>query len=398
MSTQPSWSTSRRAATAAGQSITPVPGLSWPEPVGSPIDRSWFNHIASRPLLLYRRVALAPSTCLNVDRNGTMQYTRLGSSGLKISRIALGCMSFGTPSQHAPWTLDEAAAGPIFQEALELGITFWDTANVYGQGGSEDIVGRALKRYTHRDEIVLATKVFFPTGSHGPGRAGLSRRAILEQVDASLKRLGTDYVDLYQIHRYDPDTPAEETMEALHDIVKAGKVRYVGASSMLAWRFAKLQHAAQSNGWTKFVSMQDQYSLLRREEEREMFGLLADQGVGSIPWGPLAGGTLARPWGQDGTPRADSSRGVDPQGRPLLQNGDELIVGAVQQIAEARGVSMAQIAMAWVLANTVVSAPIIGATKPHHLSDAVAALDVRLTDDECRAIEDPYTPREPTFF
>ncbi len=327
-----------------------------------------------------------------------MEYTRLGGSGLKVSRIALGCMSFGTPSQHQPWTLDQDAAEPIFRQALELGITFWDTANVYGQGTSEEIVGWALRKYTQRDDIILATKVFYPTQRGGPGGAGLSRRAILEQIDASLKRLDTDYVDLYQIHRYDPDTPVEETMEALHDVVKAGKARYIGASSMWAWRFAKMQHAAQSNGWTKFISMQDQYSLVHREEEREMFGLLADQGVGSIPWRPLAGGTLARPWGEQGTSRADSSRTVDPQGRALFQDSDEVIVGAVQQIAQHRGVPMAQVALAWVLSNPVVSAPIIGATKPHHLSDAVAALDLRLTDDELRSVEAPYTPHSPTYF
>jgi aryl-alcohol dehydrogenase-like predicted oxidoreductase len=211
-----------------------------------------------------------------------VHYTSLGTSGLKVSRIALGCMSFGTPSERMPWTLDDQAAEPIFRQALELGITFWDTANIYGRGSSEEIVGRAISKYTSREDVVLATKVFQPMHS-GPGGSGLTRKAILEQVDASLTRLGTDYVDLYQIHRYDPDTPAEETMEALRDVVKAGKARYIGASSMWAWQFAKLQRAAQTHGWTRFVSMQDQYSLLAREEEREMFGLLADQGVGSIP-------------------------------------------------------------------------------------------------------------------
>jgi aryl-alcohol dehydrogenase-like predicted oxidoreductase len=228
-----------------------------------------------------------------------MEYTRLGASGLKVSRIALGCMSFGDPSKGRPWTLDDEGAEPVFRQAVELGITFWDTANVYSQGTSEEITGRALRKYTRREEVVLATKVFWPM-HQGPGGGGLSRKAILEQADASLARLGTDYVDLYQIHRFDPDTPVEETMEALHDVVKAGKARYIGASSMWAWRFATMQHAADLHGWTRFVSMQDQYSLLQREEEREMFGLLADQGVGSIPWSPLAAGDLTRPWGEGG--------------------------------------------------------------------------------------------------
>ena len=227
-----------------------------------------------------------------------MEYTRLGSSGLKVSRIALGCMSFGDTSRgFSEWALDDDAAEPIFRQALDLGITFWDTANVYGFGSSEEIVGRAIAKYTSREDVVLATKVFFPMHD-GPGGSGLSRKAIMEQIDASLTRLGTDYVDLYQIHRFDPDTPVEETMEALHDVVKAGKARYIGASSMWAWQFSKMQYAAELNGWTRFVSMQNQYSLLQREEEREMFGLLADQGVGSMPWSPLAKGRLARPWGE----------------------------------------------------------------------------------------------------
>ncbi len=225
-----------------------------------------------------------------------MEYTCLGHSGLRVSRIALGCMSFGDSSRGLhQWALDEEAAEPIFRQAIDLSITFWDTANAYGIGTSEEIVGRALKKYTSRENIVLATKVFFKMHD-GPGGAGLSRRAIMEQIDASLSRLGTDYVDLYQIHRFDPQTPVEETMEALHDVVKAGKARYLGASSMWAWQFASMQHTADLHGWTRFVSMQDQYSLMQREEEREMFGLLADQGVASIPWSPLARGRLARPW------------------------------------------------------------------------------------------------------
>jgi len=322
-----------------------------------------------------------------------MQYTTLGHSGLKISRIALGCMSFGdTARGFNEWALDDSAGEPLFRQAVELGITFWDTANAYGYGTSEEIVGRAIRKYTRREDIVLATKVFFKMDD-SPGGSGLSRKAILEQIDNSLTRLGTDYVDLYQIHRFDPQTPVEETMEALHDVVKAGKARYIGASSMRAWQFAKMQHAASAGGWTRFVSMQDQYSLLQREEEREMLGLLADQGVGSIPWSPLAKGRLARPWGER-TQRYDT----DPVGRRLFGEGDadRAVVEAVQRVAEARGVPMAQVALAWVLKNPVVDAPIVGPTKPHHLSDAAAALSIALTDEEIRALEEHYTPRLPT--
>ena len=326
-----------------------------------------------------------------------MQYTRLGTSGLKVSRIALGCMSFGDPAKRMPWVLDDEGAEPVFRQAVELGITFWDTANIYGLGTSEEIVGRAIRKYTQRDDVVLATKLFQPM-HQGPGGSGLSRKAVMEQVDASLRRLDTDYIDLYQIHRFDPDTPVEETMEALHDVVKAGKARYIGASSMWAWRFAKMQHAAAANGWTRFVSMQDQYSLIHREEEREMFGLLADQGVGSVPWSPLAGGRVTRPWGEGSTRRAETTPDTDQYGRPLLLDSDRAIIEAVAKIAGARGVSMAQIGMAWVLKNPVVSAPIAGATKPHHLADAVAALDVELTDEEIRSLEEPYVPRLPTYF
>ena len=322
-----------------------------------------------------------------------MQYTRLGTSGLKVSRIALGCMSFGDTSRgFNEWSLGDEAAKPIFRLAVDLGITFWDTANAYGFGTSEEIVGRAIRKYTSRDDIVLATKVFFKMHD-GPGGSGLSRKAILEQIDASLSRLGTDYVDLYQIHRFDPNTPVEETMEALHDVVKAGKARYIGASSMWAWQFAKMQRAAEIHGWTRFVSMQNQYSLMQREEEREMFGLLADQGVGSIPWSPLAKGRLTRPWEQSST-RGDT----DPLLARYVREVDEPIAGAVQRVAEARGVPMAQVAPAWVLRHPVVTAPIVGPTKPHHLTDAVAALDLSLSDEEARALEEPYTPRLPTGF
>ena len=322
-----------------------------------------------------------------------MKYTNLGSSGLRVSQIALGCMSFGDTSRgYNEWALDDDAAQPLFEQAVELGVTFWDTANVYGFGTSEEIVGRAVKKYARRDDIVLATKLFFKMHD-GPGGSGLSRKAIMEQVDASLTRLGTDYVDLYQIHRFDPDTPVEETMEALHDVVRAGKARYLGASSMWAWQFAKMQHAADLNGWTRFVSMQDQYNLMQREEEREMFGLLADQGVGAIPWSPLAKGRLARPWGEH-TRRSEN----DPLGQRFENDSDRPIVEAVQRIAASRELPMARVALAWVLKNPVVAAPIVGPTKPHHLTDAVAALDIDLTDEEIDALEAPYTPHVPTGF
>jgi aryl-alcohol dehydrogenase-like predicted oxidoreductase len=322
-----------------------------------------------------------------------MEYVRLGRSGLKVSRIALGCMSFGDTSRgFNEWSLDEAASQPFFRQAVELGVTFWDTANVYCLGSSEEIVGRAITTFSRREDVVLATKLHFPMHD-GPGGRGLSRKAVMEQIDASLTRLGTDYVDLYQIHRFDPETPVAETMEALHDVVKAGKARYLGASSMWAWQFATMQHVARSNGWTPFVSMQDQYNLLMREEEREMFGLLADQGVGSIPYSPLAKGRVCRPWGER-TARMD----VDPIGRRYDIDEDAPIVDAVHRIAEQRGVPMAQVALAWVLRHPVVSAPIVGATKEHHLSDAVAALELTLTDDEVTALEEHYRPHLPTAF
>jgi aryl-alcohol dehydrogenase-like predicted oxidoreductase len=322
-----------------------------------------------------------------------VEYTRLGNSGLKVSRIALGCMSFGDTSRgFSEWALGEEDAQPVFSQALELGITFWDTANVYGYGSSEEIVGRAIKKHARREDIVLATKVHFKM-HEGPGGSGLSRKAILEQIDASLTRLGTDYVDLYQIHRFDPDTPVAETMEALHDVVKAGKARYIGASSMWAWQFSKMQYTAEQHGWTRFVSMQDQYSLLQREEEREMFGLLADQGVGSIPYSPIAKGRLARPWGEQ-THRFD----VDPVGRRFDIESDRPIVDAVRQVAEARGIPMVQVALAWALKNPVVTAPIVGPTKPHHLADAVSALDVHLTEEEISTLEEPYGPHLPSAF
>jgi aryl-alcohol dehydrogenase-like predicted oxidoreductase len=326
-----------------------------------------------------------------------MEYTRLGTSGLQVSRIALGCMSFGKPGPRRVWALDSDAAEPIFRQAVELGITLWDTANVYGAGTSEETTGEAIKRYTSRDQVVLATKLFAPMGP-GPGGSGLSRRAVFEQVDASLRRLDTDYIDIYQIHRFDPQTPVEETMQALHDVVQAGKARYLGASSMWAWQFSKMQYTAELHGWTKFISMQDQYSLIAREEEREMFGLLADQGVGSLPWSPLAAGLVTRPWGDESTARGRQNPTTDASGHPLYLDTDKGTVEAVQAIAQARGISMAQVAMAWVLKNPVVAAPIVGATKAHHIADAVAALEVELTADEVTALEEHYTPRWPTYY
>ena len=326
-----------------------------------------------------------------------MDHTHLGSTGLTVSRIVLGCMSFGDGSEQQTWTLDAEGAEPVFRAAVELGVTFWDTANVYGRGSSERVTGEAIRKYTRREDVVLATKVFGEMGP-GPGQSSLSRRAVLEQVDASLQRLGTDWIDLYQIHRFDPTTPVEETMEALHDVVKAGKVRYLGASSMWAWQFAKLQTAADLGGWTRFVSMQNQYSLAQREDEREMFPLLADQGVGSIPWGPLQAGKMARPWNEQNTARAGDEPETDPRGNPVRLDSDRGIVDAIERIAGERGVSMAQVALAWVLRNPVVDAPIVGATKVHHLHDAVAALDLELTAEEVAALEEHYVPRQPTFF
>ena len=322
-----------------------------------------------------------------------METRRLGTSGLKVSRISLGCMSYGDASRGGhPWVLDEDAADPYFRQAIELGITFWDTANVYSLGSSEEFVGRAITRFSRREDIVLATKV---NGQmhQGPGGQGLSRKAIMEQIDASLTRLGTDYVDLYVIHRFDPNTPVEETMEALHDVVRAGKARYLGASSMWAWQFAQMQYTADLHGWTRFVSMQDQYNLIQREEEREMLPFCADQGVGVTPWSPLARGRLTRPWGEQ-TKRAET----DQFGKRLYGEADKPVVDAVQAVADERGVPMAQVALAWVLKNPVVTAPIVGATKPHHLSDAAAALDLHLSDEEITRLEDAYAPHLPAGF
>jgi aryl-alcohol dehydrogenase (NADP+) len=302
-------------------------------------------------------------------------------------------MSFGVPDRgnHA-WSMDEETSRPFIRRAVEAGINFFDTANVYSAGSSEEITGRALAEYANRDEIVLATKVHFRTHD-GPNGQGLSRKAIMAEIDNSLRRLGTDFVDLYQIHRWDPDTPIEETMSALHDVVKAGKARYLGASSMWAWQFAKAQQVAERNGWTRFVTMQNHYNLLYREEEREMLPLCADQGIGVIPWSPLARGKLTRDWDAS-TTRAET----DEFGKLLYTDTDRVIVDRVAQVAAARGVPRAQIALAWVLGNPVITAPIVGTTKPHHLDDALAALRIDLTDDEVKQLQEPYTPHEVAGF
>ncbi len=318
-----------------------------------------------------------------------MEYVRLGHTGLEVSRIALGCMTYGEPGRgNHPWTLDEEASRPLIRRAVEAGITFFDTANVYSDGSSEEIVGRALAEMTRREEVVIATKVHGRMRP-GPNGAGLSRKAIMTEVDASLSRLGTDYIDLYQIHRWDPVTPIEETLEALHDVVKAGKARYIGASSMYAWQFAKALYLADLHGWTRFVSMQDHYNLLHREEEREMLPLCADQQVGVLPWSPLARGRLTRDWDQT-TNRSET----DAFGSTLYDQdaGDRTIAERVAEIADRRGVPRAQVALAWVARNPVVTAPIVGASKPHHVDDAVAALELELDEDEVRHLEEPYRP------
>ncbi|WP_431966717.1 aldo/keto reductase [Actinacidiphila sp. bgisy160] len=322
-----------------------------------------------------------------------MEYTKLGSTGLDVSRICLGCMSYGAPDRgNHPWTLDEDAARPLIRGAVEAGVTFFDTANVYSDGTSEEIVGRALAEYAPREEIVLATKVHGRMRP-GPNGAGLSRKAVLTEIDASLRRLGTDYVDLYIVHRWDPHTPVEETMEALHDVVKSGKARYIGASSMYAWQFSKAQYTAERHGWTKFVSMQNHYNLLHREEEREMLPLCADQGVGVTPWSPLARGRLTRDWDAGSARQA-----TDEFGGTLYLEEDRVIVEAVAAIAARRGLSRAQIALAWLLGRPGVTAPIVGVGKEAHLEDAVAALDVRLTEEELKELESPYRPHSVVGF
>jgi 1-deoxyxylulose-5-phosphate synthase len=316
-----------------------------------------------------------------------MRYQTLGKTGLEVSVVTLGCMSWGDATRGGhKWVLDEDAGRRIIKEALDAGINFFDTANVYSAGSSEEITGRALNDFASREEVVLATKVHGRMRP-GPNGAGLSRKAILTEIDASLTRLGTDYVDLYQIHRWDPQTPIEETMEALHDVVKAGKARYIGASSMYAWQFAKAQHVAERHGWTPFVSMQNHYNLLYREEEREMLPLCLDQGVGVIPWSPLARGRLTRDWDAS-TARAET----DEFGSTLYRDEDKAVVEKVAEVADRRGVSRAQVALAWLLAQPAVTSPIVGVTKPQHLADAIAAVDLELTAEEIAALGDDYVP------
>jgi len=318
-----------------------------------------------------------------------MDYVKLGTTGLEVSRLCLGCMTFGVPERGThPWTLDEETSRPIIQQALDAGINFFDTANTYSDGTSEEIVGRALREFTKRDDIVIATKVFNRMRP-GPNGAGLSRKAIMNEIDNSLRRLGTDYVDLYQIHRWDYTTPIEETLEALHDVVKAGKARYIGASSMYAWQFSKALHTSRANGWTEFKTMQNHLNLLYREEEREMLPLCADQGIGVMPWSPLARGRLTRDW--DATSERQQS---DAFGSTLYQthDADRAVVEAVAAVAKARNVPRAQVALAWVAQKAPVTAPIIGASKPNHVSDAVAALALNLTADEIAQLEAPYVP------
>lgn len=327
-----------------------------------------------------------------------MDYARLGSTGLKVSRICLGCMSYGDPHKTAPdgsrrwpWALREDDARPFFKRALDAGINFFDTANVYSAGASEEVVGRALKALARREDIVLATKVHGAMSS-GPNGRGLSRKAIFQELDSSLRRLATDYLDLYQIHRWDDETPIEETLEALNDVVRSGKVRYVGASSMHAWQFSKALYLADRHGWARFVSMQNHYNLLYREEEREMTALCLDAGVGMIPWSPLARGRLARSTlSSESTPRSET----DQFGKTLYgasAAADVSVIERVDAVAKARGVPNAQIALAWLLRQKGVTAPIVGATKMHHLEDAIGALSIKLSDEEARQLEEPYVP------
>jgi len=325
-----------------------------------------------------------------------MDYVNLGKTGLKVSRICLGCMSYGAPAtgelrpgSHA-WALSEEESQPFLRQALELGINFFDTANVYSRGDSENVLGRFLKANTRREAVVIATKL------HGvmrdePNASGLSRKSVLFELDESLRRLQTDYVDLYQIHRWDYETPIEETLEALSDVVKSGKVRYIGASSMYAWQFTKALYLSQLHGWSRFVSMQNHYNLLYREEEREMIPLCQSEGIGVIPWSPLARGRLARPWQTESTKRYETDR----FGKILYAQAEELdhpIIDRLGQVSEQRGVPRAQVALAWLLSKPAITSPIVGATKPHHLSDAVAALSLRLAPEEITSLEELYTP------
>ena len=321
-----------------------------------------------------------------------MEYIKLGNTGLDISPIAIGARTYGEPDRgHPVWSLGEEDSRPLIKHALESGINFFDTANMYSQGSSEEILGRAMRDFADRDDVVIATKVRHPMRP-GPNGKGLSRKAIMTEIDHSLRRLGTDYVDLYQIHRLDPSTPTEETLEALHDVVKAGKARYLGASSMHAWEFAKALHLQKEHGWARFVSMQNHYNLLAREEEREMLPLCADEGVGTIVWSPLARGRLARPH-QAATARSASDGFADMLYTPATQDSDRAIIDAVGWVADARSVARAQVALAWLRSKPVVAAPLVGASMASQIDDAVASLEISLTEEEIRALEAPYTPR-----
>jgi 1-deoxyxylulose-5-phosphate synthase len=325
-----------------------------------------------------------------------MEYVKFGKTGLGVSRLCLGCMTYGVPNRGPhPWTLDEEKSRPLIKRALDLGINFLDTANVYSDGTSEEIVGRALKDFVRRDDVVLATKV---NGRmrQGPNGAGLSRKAIFAEIDNSLRRLGTDFVDLYQIHRADPTVPIEETMEALHDVVKSGKARYIGGSNMYAWQFAKAIYTSRLHGWTEFVSMQDHINLINREEEREMLPFCLDQGIAVMPWSPLARGRLTRAWNE-----SSARLETDEFGKRLYNDfpdSDRLVIKAVGEVAASRGVPRAQVALAWVLHKKGVTSPIVGASKPEHLADAVAALALKLTTDEIKVLEGPYVPHKVAGF
>lgn len=320
-----------------------------------------------------------------------MQYIKFGNSGLEVSPICIGCMGFGDPSKGYPsWALGEEKSRALIKHAIGAGLNFFDTANLYGAGSSEEIVGRAIKDFAKRENVVIATKLGAPMRT-GPNSYGLSRKAIMTEIDQSLKRLGTDYIDLYQIHRADPFTPWEETLEALHDLVKMGKVRYLGASTMRTWQFAKALHIQQRNGWTRFISMQHNYNLLAREEENEMIPLCADEGIQTIIYSPLFRGRLARAWGET-TARSESEAGANKYFEATAA-ADQKIVEAVGKVSEERGVSRALIALAWLYRNPVVAAPIVGALKTSHIDDAIAALSIKLTDEEAARLEASYTPR-----
>src|ERR1700682_1185185 len=325
-----------------------------------------------------------------------MEFVKLGRTGLEVSRICLGCMSYGVPDRgnHA-WSIGEEEARPFIKGALERGINFFDTANRYSLGSSEEILGRAIRDFAHRDEVVIATKVYGRMRP-GPNGGGLSRKAIMSEIDASLRRLGIDYVDLYQIHRWDHETPIEETLEALHDVVKAGKVRYIGASSMYAWQFGKALAVAERNGWTRFVSMQNLVNLLYREEEREMLPLCAAEGIGVIPWSPQARGKLTREWNYTSMRTETDEAFVRLFAK--TEEADKKVVDRVAEVAAARGIPRAQVALAWLLAKPVITAPIVGATKLHHLEDALASVNVKLSADEITSLEEPYVPHEVVGF